>query len=161
MEGDTNRDANSSYDFFVHDRQTGATELASVGDSIAPKVTRVVPTEGATGIALKANLVATFSERMRKTTLTEEASFKLYKLVMNPDGTTTYKRITNVRVTLSSDGLKATLNPYGDSDTLLEKNTRYKAVVSEGALDVFGNPLDENLKVSGSQPKEWYFKTGG
>ncbi len=97
---------------------------------------------------------------MAKSTLTK-ANFKLYKIVRNPDGTTTTKEITNVTVTPSSDGLKATLNPFGDTDGLLEKNTRYKAVVTTGALDVFGNRLDQKPMVSGSQPKEWYFKTRG
>ncbi len=95
---------------------------------------------------------------MDKTTLTK-ANFKLYKLIRNPDGTTTTKQIENVTVRRSSDGLKATLNPFGDTDGLLEKNVRYKAVVGTGALDVFGNRLDQNRSVPGNQPKVWYFKT--
>ncbi len=118
----------------------------------------MVPTEGATDVALKANVVATFSERMTKSTL-KKATFTFYKLVRNPDGTTTAKQIENVTVTPSSDGLKATLNPFGTSEGQLAKNARYKAVVDTGALDVFGNRLDQKPMVSGSQPKEWYFKT--
>ncbi len=140
-------DANGTYDVFVHER-----------DTTSPKVRRVVPTEGANSVALKADLTATFSERMDKTTI-KKANFKLYKLTKNTDGTITAKQITDVTVTPSSDGLKVTLNPFGTSEGLLAKNTRYKAVVSTGALDVFGNRLDQQPKVSGAQPKVWYFKT--
>ncbi len=138
-----------TFDVFVHER-----------DTTAPRVTGVVPTEEATDVALDADLVATFSERMEKTTLTE-ANFKLYELIENPDGTTTAKQTTNVTVTPNSDGLKATLNPYGTSGGLLAKDTRYKVVVSTGALDVFGNQLDQQPSVYGNQPKVWYFKTRG
>ncbi len=146
MANDIN-DEQLTLDVFVHER-----------DITAPNVTGVVPTEEETDIALSADVVATFSERMEKSTL-NEAAFKLYELIENPDGTTTAQQITNVTVTPSSDDLKVTLNPYGNSDGLLEKNTRYKAVVNEGALDVFGNPLDQKQSVSGNQPKVWYFKT--
>ncbi len=140
-------DTNAAWDIFVHERDTSA-----------PRVMRVVPTEGATAIALKADVVATFSEKMEKSTL-KKANFKLYKLVKNPNGTTSAQQITNVTVTPSSDGLKATLNPYGETQVSLTENTRYKAVVSGGTLDVFGNRLDQNPNVSGNQPKVWFFKT--
>ncbi len=139
-------DTNDRIDIFLHQR-----------DITAPRVTRVMPTDGATGVALKANVVATFSERMDKSTL-KKANFKLYKLIRNPNGTTTTKQIENVTVTPRSDGLKATLNPFGGSDRILSKNTMYKVVVSTGALDVFSNPLDQKPRVSGKQPKVWFFK---
>ncbi len=151
-------DTNVSKDIFVHDRQAGTTELVSAGDSTAPKVVGVVPTKGATGVALKTNVVATFSERMDKNTLTK-TTFELYKLLKNPDGTTTTRQITNVTVRPSSDGLEATLNPYGASEGALAENTRYEAVVNEGALDAFGNRLDQNHNDPGKQAKVWYFKT--
>ena len=72
-------------------------------------------------------------------------AFKLYRV--NSNGTTT--PITDVKVTLSSDGLKATLNPFGKSSTLLAKNTKYKAIVNTGARDLAGNRLAAN--------KTWYF----
>ncbi len=140
-------DTNQHTDVFVHER-----------DTTAPRVARVVPADGASGIALKADVVATFSEKMEKSTLTK-VNCQLYKLVRNPNGTTTAQQITNVTVTPSSDGLKATLNPYGDTQVFLTENTRYKAVVSGGALDVFGNRLDQNPNISGNQPKVWFFKT--
>ncbi len=143
-------DTNDTADVFVHER-----------DTTAPRATSVVPTEGATGAAIKADVMATFSEKMMaKSTLTKD-TFRLYELVRNPNGTTTAKQITDVRVTPSPDGLKATLNPYGTSEGLLAKNTRYKVVVSTGAKDVFGNQLDQQPRVSGNQPKVWFFKTRG
>jgi hypothetical protein len=85
-----------------------------------------------------------------------KSTFKLLKI--NTDGSTT--QITNVTVIPSTDGLKATLNPFGTSTTLLAKSTKYKAVVTTGAKDVAGNPLDQNSTTSGNQQKAWSFKTG-
>ncbi len=140
-------DTNLWYDVFVHER-----------DTTAPKVRRVLPTDGVTDTALKTNVVATFSERMEKSSL-NRATFELYELTKNPDGTTSARQIADATVTPSSDGIKATLKPYGTSERLLAANTRYKAVVSEGAMDIFGNPLDQNPSLSGKQPKVWYFET--
>jgi len=60
----------------------------------------------------------------------------------------------------STDGLKATLNPYGTSPTLLTSKTKYKAVVTTGAKDVAGNALDQDPSAAGNQQKAWYFTTG-
>jgi hypothetical protein len=89
-------------------------------------------------------------------TLTK-ATFRLFRV--RADGRTT--RITNVTVSSSSDGLKATLNPYGTSSTLLAANTRYRAVVNTGAKDLSGTSLDQNPSVAGNQSQVWYFRTGG
>ena len=64
-------------------------------------------------------------------------------------------------VFLSSDGLTATLDPYGTSTTRLTKNTRYRAVVNTGAMDLAGNALDQNATISGALLKAWFFTTGG
>jgi hypothetical protein len=124
-------------------------------DIAAPKVTGATPANNATGIKRNTNLTATFSEKMDPSTITK-STFKLFKV--NTDGSTT--QITNVTVTPSSDRLKATLNPFGTSTTLLAKSTRYKAVVTTGAKDVAGNPLDQNPTTSGNQQMVWSFKTG-
>jgi hypothetical protein len=126
----------------------------AVPKTINPAVTSVVPAEGAAGVAPRTNVVASFSKKMDKNTLTK-ANFKLYKVKAN--GTTT--QITNVKVNPSPDGLKATLNPYGTSATLLAKGTKYKAVAATGAQDLDGNPLDQKPGVAGYQQKVWYFKT--
>jgi Bacterial Ig-like domain len=74
------------------------------------------------------------------------STFKLLKL--NPDGSTT--RITDVSVALSTDGLSATLDPFGASTTAhLAKGTKYKGVITTGAPDVAGNPLPQQYR--------WFF----
>jgi hypothetical protein len=60
-------------------------------------------------------------------------------------------------VSLSTDGLVATLNPFGTSTTLLGKSTTYKAVVTTGARDEPGNQLDQNTTTAGLQQKAWSF----
>jgi hypothetical protein len=85
-----------------------------------------------------------------------KSTFKLLKV--NPDGSTT--QITNVTVSLSTDGLVATLNPFGTSTTThLANGTRYKAVITTGAKDEAGNQLDQNTTTAGSQQKAWTFTT--
>ena len=122
-------------------------------DATAPRVTATTP--GGTDVARTTPLTATFSEQMNPDTLTE-ATFKLFKV--NTDGTRT--RIFNTTVTLSTDGLTATLDPFGTSDTLLRANTEYRAVVTTRATDSVGNALDQNSSRTGNQSKVWTFTTG-
>jgi hypothetical protein len=119
-----------------------------------PRVTNTSPAHTAIGVAPSANLTATFSEKMMISSITK-STFKLFKL--NPDGTQT--QITNVTVALSTDGLVATLNPFGTSTTThLARNTKYKAVITTGAKDVAGNQLDQST-TAGLQQKTWTFTT--
>ncbi len=124
-------------------------------DFTPPKVTTTTPSAGKTGVRRNANLIATFSEKMDRATLTS-STFKLYRV--NRDGT--LKQVTNAKVGSTTDGLKATLNPFGTSTTVLAANTKYKAVVTTGAKDRAGNRLDQNRSVTGSQPMQWTFTTG-
>jgi hypothetical protein len=124
-------------------------------DTTSPRVTSTSPKHTATGVVPSANLTATFSEKMDPASITT-STFKLFKV--NPDGSTT--QITNVSVSLSTDELVATLNPFGSSTTThLARNTKYKAVVTTGAKDVAGNQLDQNTTTAGSQQKAWSFTT--
>jgi hypothetical protein len=53
----------------------------------------------------------------------------------------------------------ATLNPFGTSTTThLARNTKYKGVITTGAKDVAGNPLDQST-TAGLQQKTWTFTT--
>ena len=128
-------------------------------DTTAPKVDVVNPPEdpaqGTEGVARNTDVTATFSEKMDPDTLST-STFKLFKV--NKNGATS--RITPAPVRLSEDGLTASLNPFGSSDTRLAKNTRYKAVVTTGATDVAGNALDQDDARAGNQQKVWYFTTG-
>jgi hypothetical protein len=122
-------------------------------DTTSPRVTITSPKHTATGVAPSANLTATFSEKMDPLSITN-STFKLFKV--NPDGTQT--QITNVTVALSTDGLVATLDPFGTSTTThLANGSKYKAVVTTGAKDLAGNRLDQNSSLSGLQQKAWSF----
>ena len=118
-----------------------------------PRVTNTSPKHTAIGVAPTANLTATFSEKMDPLSITN-STFKLFKV--NTDGSTT--QVTDVTVSLSTDGLVATLNPFGTSTTThLARGTKYKAVVTTGAQDLAGNRLDQNSSLSGLQQKAWSF----
>lgn len=123
-------------------------------DRTKPQVNIVTPPNGAIGRARNTNLTATFLEKMNPATI-NKATFALYKVTSS--GTT---QVTGVTVTMSADGLTATLNPYGTTTTKLAASTRYKAIVTTGAKDVAGNALDQTPTAAGNQPKVWYFTTG-
>jgi hypothetical protein len=121
-------------------------------DTTSPRVICTVPKAGATGVAPSTNLIATFSEKMDPAYITN-STYRLFKL--NTDGSTA--QITDVTLSLSTDGLKATLNPFGTSTTThLARGTMYRAVVTTGAKDVAGNPLDQ-FATTGLQQKAWSF----
>ncbi len=139
---------------FSNNSDTSTTQV--LPDTTAPRVTSgTTPANKATGVARNVSLTAIFSEAMDKDTITK-STFKLFKVTST--GTT---QVTNVSVRLSSSGLKATLNPFGTSDTLLRANTKYKAIVTTGAKDRAGNRLDQNSTLTGNQQKVWTFTTGG
>jgi hypothetical protein len=131
-----------------------ATVAITVKDLTKPTVIYTEPLSGATGVSPSVNVTANFSEAMRPSSINTN-TFKLYRV--NSDGSTT--QINDVVVTLSSDGLKATLDPFPTSGATLSKNTKFKAVVTTGARDVAGNFLDQAPKVTGNQGKEWFFTT--
>jgi hypothetical protein len=117
-----------------------------------PRVTSTDPVDNGTRIDPGANISATFSEKMDPASITK-STFKLFKLTSS--GTT---QITNVSVSPSTDGLKATLDPFGSSTTRLSKGAKYKAVVTTGAKDLAGNRLDQNsITTDGLQQKAWTF----
>jgi hypothetical protein len=60
-------------------------------------------------------------------------------------------------VSLSTDGLTATLNPFGSSTTVLARGTKYKAVVTTGVKDVAGNRLDQISSTTSFDQKTWSF----
>jgi hypothetical protein len=120
-------------------------------DTTPPRVTSTSPASNATGVAPSANITATFSEKMMASSI-NPTTFKLLKVTSS--GTT---QITNVSVSLSTDGLKATLNPFGSSTTVLARGTKYKAVVSTGAKDLAGNRLDQISSTTSLDQKTWSF----
>ena len=117
------------------------------------------PANSATGVARSTDVAATFSEKVDPASI-NATTFKLFKCSSATSAICTTAQITNVAVSLSADGLRATLNPYGTSSTLLGSRSKYKAVVTTGAKDLAGNALDQNATTSGNQQMEWYFTTG-
>ena len=113
-------------------------------DSTPPRVRSTSPAANATGVAPTANVTATFSEDMMTSSI-NATTFKLFK-----QGSTT-KIAAAVSYEASTD--TATLAPTNS----LEGGVTYKAVVTTGAKDVAGNPLDQNPTVTGLQQKAWYF----
>ena len=131
---------------------TTTTPPPSPTDPTPPRVTSTSPAANATGVAPSANVIATFSEKMMASSINPQ-TFKLLKVTSS--GTT---QITNVSVSLSTDGLTATLNPFGTSTTVLARGTKYKAVVTTGAKDLASNQLDQDQTPSnGLQQKTWLF----
>lgn len=122
--------------------QTFRTAVAP--DTKAPKVTRVVPAENATGVAAGTNVSALFSEPMKATTINGN-TLKLYK--------TGSASALAASVSYDATAREATLN----SKANLQRGAKYKAVVSAGAKDAAGNPLDQSPTVSGNQSKTWSF----
>src|SRR5918994_1745403 len=127
-----------------HENQSPA-ERGFTVDTTQPMVNGTTPSV-TTGVGRGTNLTATFSEKMSTSTV-NASTFKLYKV--NSDGTQT--QITDVAVSLSPDGLTATLNPFGTKTTLLARSTKYKGVITTGTKDLAGNSL--------AQQRSWTFTT--
>jgi len=104
-------------------------------DATAPTVSSTAPVDAATGIALNANITATFSEAMMASTITD-TTFTLKQ------GTAT---VTGV---VSYLGKTATFNPTGN----LAASTPYTATLTTGVKDLAGNAL--------AVSKTWSFTTG-
>jgi subtilisin family serine protease len=126
-------------------------------DKTPPKVDTVSPTNGAKNVALSTNPSARFSEKVAPASI-DTPTFTLYQCSSTKDTNCT-TQVTGVHsVSLSDDGLTATLDPYGSS-SVLAKGTKYKAVVTTGVTDEAGNALDQDPSASGNQEKVWYFTT--
>ncbi len=123
----------------------GVTTTTPPPDTTAPRVIGTVPAADATGISPTANVKATFSEAMNRSTVTG-STFKLFK-----KGSTTKVAAS---VTYDAGTHKATLNPTNS----LRLGTTYKAVVTTLAEDTSGNRLDQNATTTGLQKKTWLFK---
>ncbi len=128
-------------------------------DTTAPTVSSFTPTpDRVTGVDRGTNVTAKFSEAMNPVTA-NTTTFMLFKGTTSaPPSSYTTPIASGTTVTLSTDGLTATLNPYGSSSKNLARGTWYTAVVKGGAADCTscakdkaGNPL--------AADKVWSFKT--
>jgi hypothetical protein len=116
-------------------------------DKTPPKVMSTNPAKNATGIAPGANVIATFSEAMKASTISTN-TFKLRRA-----GTSTFLSAT---VTYDSATRRATLNPSAN----LQSGATYIATVTPLATDLAGNRLDQDSITAGNQAKTWTFKVG-
>jgi subtilisin-like proprotein convertase family protein len=145
---------NGTWKLYVIDDSSGQAGVLQDGwllsitikpDTIAPKVTSTAPQAGATGVAPTANVKSTFSEDMQASTI-GGATFELFK-----KGST--NRLS-AKVAYDAKAHRAILDPTNP----LRRGATYKAVVTTGAKDLAGNPLDQNPSLSGLQQKAWSFK---
>ena len=123
--------------------QGGACEIGSFEDR-SPRVDRVAPADGATGIALRANVMAHISEEVIPNSINTN-TVKLFRAGTNTP--------LAAQVSYDAEKRKAILDP--DSD--LQRGGRYRAVVSTGVRDLVGNRLDQNRSEAGNQRKVWFF----
>lgn len=126
-------------------------QIATPADTTAPRVTAATPT--GSRVSRRTDLAVTFSEQVDPATVSR-STFRLLRLT--PDGP---RRVTDVRVRPTADGLGARLDPFGSSRTRLAGATRYRAVVTTGVRDLAGNQLDQDAATGGRQPKAWTFRT--
>jgi len=109
----------------------------TAADATAPIVSSTIPANGATGVAVNANIAATFSEPMDPLTLTTTTMTLKQTIGLVPvSGTVTYV------------GTTATFNP----DSNLLPSTNYTATITTGAKDLADNALASNYV--------WTFDTG-
>ncbi|MBA3387977.1 MAG: Ig-like domain-containing protein [Rubrobacter sp.] len=125
----------------------GSVGKSEPGDTTAPKVAAVTPSNRATRVSPSANVTATFSEAMKASTI-NATTFKLFRL--NADGS---KRRVAAAVSYSQTSKKAVLNPNNN----LRLGATYKATITTGARDLAGNALDQNPTKTGNQGKTWKF----
>ncbi len=103
-------------------------------DTIAPKITKVLPAFGSKGVSPRGNAYAHFSEAMRRSTI-NKSTFTLTR-----KGTT---RPISASVTYDVVKKRAVLNPSRD----LSRGATYVATVKggrSGVTDLVGNPLAAN-----------------
>ena len=91
----------------------------TTGDVIPPTVVSTIPTNGATNVAVAANITATFSEAMAPATISTTTM-------------TLYQGLTQITGVVSYAGLVATFNPNSD----LASGTLYTATITTGATDL-------------------------
>jgi arylsulfatase A-like enzyme len=111
------------------------------------RVISTIPNANSPAMAPTSKIQATFSEDMMVSSI-NATTFKLFQR-----GST-----TKIEATLTYDASTdtATLDPTSS----LRSGVTYKAVVTTGAKDVVGNPLDQNSTTTGLQKKAWLFTVG-
>jgi subtilisin-like proprotein convertase family protein len=117
-------------------------------DTMHPRVGATTPRAGATRVKPGKHIRATFSEPVRRATLTAST----VKLIRK--GTT-----VRIAATLTYD--RATHTVTIDPTRRLRHHTTYKVVVTTGVKDSAGNALDQKPSITGNQKASWTFTTAG
>jgi alpha-tubulin suppressor-like RCC1 family protein len=130
--------------------QTPENTLTIKLDKSAPTVDSWSPT--GKGVGRGTNITATFSDEIDEATRTSQT----VKLL----NTATGKRVKNVVVSYDDGTRTLTLDPFGNSTTLLARSTKYKVTITTGVENLAGLSLDQNSTKAGNQPKVWSFTTG-
>jgi subtilisin-like proprotein convertase family protein len=146
-------DPNGTWQLFVTDDSAGDGGQLSGGwtleitatDTIAPRATSTVPTSAKTSVSRKANITATFSEKVRPATVNRDTVY-----LVRAGGTAKIR----ATVSYSSSTQRATLNPASK----LQAGTKYRVYVTTRVKDLAGNRLDQKA-TSGRQAKTWTFTT--
>jgi len=109
-------------------------------------VASTAPKAGAGRVGRSADLTATFTERMRRTSLSD-TSVKLRR-----KGSTAP---IAAKVTYNKATRTVTIDPAG----ALRPGTTYQVMVTTRAKDVAGNALDQKQAKTGNQAARWMFTT--
>ena len=119
---------------------------AAATDHTAPFVTRRTPVTTTTGVGTGATIRATFSEAMRRASLTG-STVRLVRAHRT--------RGVPAAVTYDARRHRVVLDPAH----ALRHRTTYRVVVATGAKDLAGNRLDQDPGRTGAQPVSWTFRT--
>jgi subtilisin-like proprotein convertase family protein len=124
----------------------GPTAATAASDHTAPYVTGRTPGTATTSVRTGASIRATFSEAMRRASLT---------------GTTVQLRRAHstrtVPATVTYDARRHRV--VLDPTRALRHHTTYRVVVTTGAMDLAANRLDQNPSRTGAQRVSWTFRT--
>jgi subtilisin-like proprotein convertase family protein len=115
-------------------------------DHTAPFVTRRTPMTTTTGVATGATIRASFSEAMRRASLTR-STVRLVRVHST--------RALPATVTYDARRHRVLLDP----SRALRHRTSYLVVVTTGAMDVAGHRLDQDPTRAGGQRVSWTFRT--
>jgi subtilisin-like proprotein convertase family protein len=115
-------------------------------DHTAPFVTRRTPVTTATGVGTGASIRATFSEAMRRASLTG-STVRLVRA----------HRTQGVPAAVTYDARRHRV--VLDPSHALRHHTTYRVVVTTGARDLAGNRLDQDPTRTGGQQVSWTFRT--
>jgi hypothetical protein len=118
----------------------------AAADIVAPTITATSPLHLETNVPINKKINATFSEEMRQTTIITTNFTVKETLSGNPvTGTIVYTILGNM----------ATFSPLAD----LKPDTDYTVTVTNGALDLAGNPLVVPAVGGLPKPNPWTFRT--